>query len=95
MGDFPRGTEGGISREHGSVARIKSPTKFLASRRGAKCFLPLSRGAEPGAFCRASSLTSTSTIRYTGAALAYLYTLVLSADVAGVVKRNFNHILRD
>lgn len=78
---------GGISREAGSVSRIKRLARFVAGRRGAKCFLP------PKLFAEASSPTSPSTIRYTEAHLCSTFlSLFLSPSV---VKRNFNHILRD
>lgn len=81
------GIRRGISREAGSVSRIKRLARFVAGRRGAKCFLP------PKLFAEASSPTSPSTIRYTEAHLCSTFlSLFLSPSV---VKRNFNHILRD
>lgn len=81
----------------GACRELKAPTKFLASRRGAKCFLPFYAARSPKLFAEAtppSSPTSPSTIRY-GAHLPVLSLSLYLSLVPNVVKRNFNHILRD
>lgn len=73
---------GGISREAGSVSRIKRLARFVAGRRGAKCFLP------PKLFAEASSPTSPSTIRYTEAHLCSTFfslSFCLPASLKGIL----------
>ena len=51
----------------GACRELKAPTKFLASRRGAKCFLPFYAARRPKLFAEATPLSSPtlpSTIRY-------------------------------
>ena len=67
------------------VSRIKRLSKFVA---GAKCFLPFSRDAEPEAFCE-GVVADVNDSLHRGSPV---FSLSLSPSV---VKRNFNHILRD
>lgn len=69
------------------VSRIKRLAKFVA---GAKCFLPFSRDAEPEAFCE-GVVADVNDSLHRGSPV---FSLSLSLSPS-VVKRNFNHILRD